>query len=206
MNSRCYDLRPATCRCNDDYVLDRTTNTCKKVDGDSVFKADNLHLDEQFLQPYGISKSDEFIRLATHIEEELMTSYLVDRKYIQGVKVVSARSGSIILDVLVLHSKSMTTLEAFNYFVGVVIDLQSSVSGRLNIKRRYPTIAGSESKNTPKKESMSLEVIIIVVAVSVIALTAIVVAVFFVTRRNRGGENKVTVQDNPAMSMDNISY
>ena len=195
-HSRCYDLRPAICRCTANYVLDTTTNTCKKG-GDNVFKANNLHLDEQFLLPYGITTSDEFIRLATHIENELMTAYLIDRKFIQGVKVVSARSGSIIVDIIVLHSSAMTSLEAFNYFVENVLR-ENSESRRLNIiRQKTPSMDGFQSES--EKMGVSLD-IIIAAAVSVIAITAIAVAVMFVKRaHNRGGKNKVIAQSNNAM-------
>ena len=46
-----------------------------------------------------------------------MTTRLMNRKFIQAVKVVSARLNSIIVDIIVLHSASMTSLEAFHYFL-----------------------------------------------------------------------------------------
>ena len=68
LNSQCHELRPAVCRCNDGYVFDVTTKTCKSTDK-QVFKTTNLHLNKQFLPSYAVSTSDEFIRLAMHVEK-----------------------------------------------------------------------------------------------------------------------------------------
>ena len=107
------------------------------------------------------------------------------------------------MDIIVVHSHSMTSVEAFNYFLEKVVNVESSDRRTLDIKRRMtPLLDGYHSE----KEKISLEVIIVASAFSVITITAIVFAVVFVARgRNRGGKNKVTLQDKQAISMDNLS-
>ena len=83
LNSRCHDLHPAVCRCNDGYVFDVTKTRCQSTGG-RVFKTTNLHLNKQFLPSYATTTSEDFIRLAIHVEKQLMTSYALRRDVIKG--------------------------------------------------------------------------------------------------------------------------
>ena len=142
LHSVCHDLYPAVCRCLTDYIFDETTNTCKRVD-DQVFKMTGLHLNKQFLPSYTTTASAEFTRLALHVEEQLMASYLLDRNIILGVKVVAARKGSIILDLLFLKSHNVTSKDAFKYVVQSITTKQTSVAQILDINQnRIPLLVG----------------------------------------------------------------
>ena len=61
-----------------------------------------------------------------------MSRYSLDKKIIKGIKVIGAREGSIVLDLLVLYSDSVTSRHAFNHLVETVVR-QSSGRTALSI-------------------------------------------------------------------------
>ena len=168
------------------------------IGGDRVFKTTNLHLKHQFLSQYATSTSNAFIRLAIYVEKEMMASYSVDRNIIKGVKVIEARPGSIVLDLLVLHSDTVTTQKAFHHFIAAVLDQKHIEKPPLGVKFITPLL---EEMNNVKKNMTGMVAVAIAIPAVVVCLV-IVIGIVLKSRRN-SADDKVHGYNNNGVTMDN---
>ena len=200
----CYNLHPAVCVCGEKHIFDETNKTCKIID-ERVFKITDLHINKRYLPSYAAPTSNEFIRIARYIEDKLMTTYFTDRDVIQGVKVVAAWRGSIVLDLLLLRSNSISSLDAFDY---VIQALQSPDKQSLSIKHDHFPVYHPFSEINEIKDDKSLSVspnLLYIIVPTLIICFIVVVALLIWYGRRRNGNNKLSTYDNHAVSMDTLS-
>jgi hypothetical protein len=146
LNSQCLELYPAQCRCNEGHVFNSKAGTCNE---ERVFDIHGLHVDMDFISTYSDPTSTDFLKLATDIEKQLTALFRLEDERIEGVKVISAREGSVVLDLALIYAKNTTKEEAFKSFVESVManhteanDTATSQKLKIKIKReKIPTIA-----------------------------------------------------------------
>ena len=166
-----------------------------------MFRTSNLHLDKQFLPSYTDTTSDQFIRFAEHVEKNLMTSFSFRRDVIRGMKVVAAREGSIVLDILVLYSDVVTSREAFRHFIDNIVDVESSDS--LGVKRHIAPIY--EEIDDIVNKRMPGWLLGVIFAISIVVVI-VFVALVWRHRKKCVGNDKVTGVhgfDNNGASVEN---
>jgi len=197
-NAYCVNLYPAICRCNDGFVLDQSTGECSNV---LLFTLRGLHLNMQFISTYADTSSDDFLQLAITVEKNLMTGYRLDRNTIKGIKVIRASPGSVVLDIQVRYSETVTSKEAFDSFIASVIKTEV-VENVANIKRHI--LPALEIQNTEEISAAGIITAAVLCPVLLILLVAIIIWIIW-NKRRRSSKEKFTGFNNDAMSVDTIS-
>ena len=143
-DSFCINLYPAECRCNDGLVLQRKTGLCIR---ERIFNIIGLHADIDYVDTYSDPTSIDFLSFARDLENELTVLFRKDDETIEGVKVLRARKGSVVVDLSIIYGKTTTKEKAFGSFVKTLMSVNNSVSSEpkmrylLKIKKEIlPTI------------------------------------------------------------------
>jgi hypothetical protein len=143
-HSECVEIFPAQCRCSHGYVFNQLTLKCSD---EHIYVVNGLHLVLEFQDEYHYTTSREFQMLANKVEEELLK--LVDINVNEGLKVVRATPGSVVLDLELIRSSRNTTEEAFKHLIDNIYNSQNTITIALNINSQIqPTI-----KAAPKIKS-----------------------------------------------------
>jgi len=155
--------------------------------------------------------------LATRVEKVLLS--VMDANVINGVKVLRASPGSIIVDVQVSHTPGVTADQAFQSFVNSVLTSQSPQTV-LHVKPHIkPSLDEMEAAAEEIVEAdMETVVIVIVAVVAVVAVVVfLIVGMVFMRRRSqqqrshqarKGREIEEAVAegfDNVAVSLEDVT-
>lgn len=102
MSSKCHSLSPAVCICVEGYIYSRVTGICLK---ERLAMIKNLQLDDKWKPEYENTSSVEFLKLATKYEDLLSKPFISGNtsKEIEGIRIINAREGSIIIDVQIIY-------------------------------------------------------------------------------------------------------
>ena len=116
-HSTCFDLYPAVCRCDPDYVKSSDDLSCVK---ERLMKIDGLHVKSAWVRTYGDVNSEDFTRFATDSEGHLMKAFHALRiTHVEGVKVINARQekGVSVVDVSLLYKQNSFPEDILETFV-----------------------------------------------------------------------------------------
>jgi len=185
-NSRCIDLYPAECRCNEGYVMYADQNRCVN---DNMFEAKGLKIEGEFLKSYSNTTSTDFLKFSSSVEAELMVAFKMENDKIIGVKVIGARQGSIILDLQFIFAKDVSVEEAKDMFIkGVTIARKQTLSSILesilsNVNSDVTPDISKRAKEVPEEKDNTVLIAVATAAVLVVAIAILsVVIVKFCTR------------------------
>lgn len=196
-NSKCYALEQARCICDTNYVYSRTDNKCTQ---ERITQINNIHLEKPWNTQYLDTGSPVFLALAVYYEDILYKSFqAADKtKVIEGVRVIGAKKGSVILETKIVYAPASTPNEALTAFVESVQSKSleaTTVRRELNLLTdRTPAIVEIERKMADLQKLTMI--IIIVVLLLVILLAALVI----VAIRNR---QRVTTKNGDVPTFDN---
>jgi len=143
-NSKCINLYPAVCRCNEGFVLNTQTKRCEN---DRVFPVFGIHLDMQFYDAYRDPTSDFAITLATEAENDIMARLAAQDKFqnVDGIKIVGFSPGSVILDVQLIYNVASSPRDAYIALVTAITTAPAPTkTGRFDIqikKHKIPTLS-----------------------------------------------------------------
>lgn len=192
LNAVCIDMYPAVCRCKSGYVYDLLEGECRN---ENLISIRGIHLRDDFVGSYSDPTSVDFYRYAIKLEEAL-NKMVTSRDGIIGVKVVKATKGSVVVDVLVLHSPTVTSREAYDVFVSVLM-AESNVI--LDVKReKTPYLSEWEGEKELVSVERNILLIAIVVPCVVISLVVLLVLKMVMKKRVLMAQNAKGI-DNVAM-------
>lgn len=203
-NAACHpELKPARCICDQGYIFSRTQNTCSFERQTTI---ENIHLDQEWNPLYVDTTSVAFYELAFKYENVLYKTIIANnvQHKIEGVRVIRARKGSVILDTKLMYAPRVAEKEAFNEFVA---SLASQVLSGTNARRELKYIGDTNptfvSQLTAKVRSMEKRILAIVIVLVLTALLIIFLVILMMKRRQAKNEKQVyQVEgvDNVAMS------
>ena len=197
-NSMCIDINPDICYCNDGYVLSRRANTCTEQ---RTVEINDLHLEMKWNPSYADTSSTAFRELAVETEMLLYNLFKAEGtdRLIEGVKVIAARKGSVILDVKIIHVKSTTSRIAYNTFLETIMTNSStsiSLQKNLNIIKHWvPTYVSGVEKEINTKGKFLLAITLIVPLV-VVFISGIILYKFKQIKRRSMKENEKGYDNN----------
>ena len=129
LNSKCYSLDPAVCICNEWYVFSRKTKRCTKG---RLVAIKGIHHNLEWNGNYFDTSSIAFYKIA--VKNGDFTANNADED-IQGVKIIGAGKGSVVLDGDITAEtttpKLRQRLSEHQSFIGCLI------SDRIRLPRSY---------------------------------------------------------------------
>jgi len=209
--SSCVEAYPAQCLCNEGYVLHKKSGKCVQ---ERQLQLIGLHFDMEFQSAYADTNSLQFKRFAAEMEEKLIGVLVKEAGEIEGVKVIGARPGSIVLDLVLIHSPKSTKKLAYDYFVSImtVESDQSQALKAIKVKTQIvPTLGGGERKKEEEIMEKHNTLLIVCIAVAVAATMLGVLLVTVVRYRSMGASieaKEVQTQqgvDNSGMVMERVA-
>ena len=168
-----------------------------------------------YLQSYDDRKSTDYLRLVTHLKDELLARLDFDDT-IEGLKVIAVRKGSVIADIALIYSKEASKEEVFNSFLNSTmayarnIAITSSSTNTLRIKPdMVPTVdiqkISDDEENDEEevvvdqlKEVSSLMIGVVVAVVVLIVAVVVVVTLFFRKHHRQASVKEVEVNQGQA--------
>lgn len=192
-NAKCHDLKPFACVCDEGYVFSRSIRECMK---ERLVQIDRIHLELEWNINFLNTHSEEFLRLALKYEEVLYRSFMAagTTHVIEGVKIVKAIKGSVILEVRIIYTATSSPIEAYNFFVmSVKADSRIASTVRKELKFISETKPGIVKIGKPMAESKKLTIIITVVGFLFVVLVIVIVTTVIIKRRNRFGSDDYLV-------------
>lgn len=126
-NSVCVDAYPAVCACLDHFVL--VDGVCTET---RTFKMKDFHIQTEFFDAYTDIYSAELNELSTRLLDTLLAMLPEsERKDIKNIKIINARKGSVIVDVIVAYSSRCNRTHAYTAIVdGIRKNNISTTMGR----------------------------------------------------------------------------
>lgn len=114
--SRCIELYPAVCRCNDEHVYSNIQGRCLK---DRILSITGIHSNSRWVRTFGDDSSEDFFRFANELELSLKDLFQkIPVRHIEGTKVVKARKGrGVVVDIQVMYKKQSTPEDVFNTLI-----------------------------------------------------------------------------------------
>ena len=193
-DSTCLELFPAVCRCNLGFVKEKNTGHCRR---ERRFEVQDIHLEQPYLPTYDDTTSLDYLRFITKLEEDLMiTLELGDT--IEGVKIISVRRGSVIIDVSVLYAREVSKEDAFIVFSNAAMSHAEkyNVSQNDGLRIKPDTILlMKDDEDISESERVEREINVgIIIAISVasfLALIVIVIVVIFYLKRRQSSTKEV---------------
>ena len=122
-------------------------------------------------------RSDDFKQLASQTEHQFMTLFRATHLHIiTGVKVTKARPGSVILNLLIVHSPEATPEEVVSGFKEAVA-VEASVSRMVNVlKLRKDTDVEFSDVNTKDKDETKMSLLLgVSIGVGALLLLGIII-------------------------------
>jgi len=204
-HSKCFELSPAICRCDEGYVLSTVTNTCSN---ERLLVIKGLKLKEKWNEKYSDVKSTEFIRFSGKTEKLLMALFHAIQMPVDGVKVLRAsRNESIALDITLIYAKLFTKEEAYEDFEA---NLKYAKMKKYSPDQNSDLILGTNSEPAPENKAhllaTSVTALVFVIAVPLVLLIIILVLVIKIsmmkktanfTRRHVENNNDMFVLSGP---------
>jgi len=188
-------------RCGNAFIYDRVLQECSN---ENLLEIRGVYLGGAAWDPaYANVTSEAFKSMAATREYQLWVLLQVTRRsaHIHGVKVIRAREGSVILDVVVKYSSSLSAEQAFQQFEGA-LHTKPSVTRVMNLLQIregttvefVPIVAATQETDTEK-------LILIVVVVVLFVVVFIAGVTLFKVRqvRQRSANNNGA----PAAGFDN---
>ena len=128
---------------------------------------------------------------------------LFDHSIIQGVKVIKAREGSVVLDIRVHHAATFHLQEAFDSFKHSIEMLEIGI----NISTELRLVQGSEKYVIEKVESVSQVQVasIQIILLTVLVPIAAVLLILFGYKRLFAGANGEKEQNSGVQGCDNTA-
>lgn len=177
--------------CPDDYVYDSSMRKCTK---DRLLLVKGLYLDIEWNDQYGNVSSKAFSTFSKVTGSQLL--YLINRAnedhVVKGLKIVSARKGSVIVDVLIHYAETVTDREAFKVFQDVMYQTtptMTRVASFLNVRPdkvvEYVPVVANVSIKT------NIEMILVIVIVAAFILIALISGISLYRFRTRRSEAPV---------------
>lgn len=154
INSQCFELYPAVCRCNSGLVFSSEKESC--IDK-RILRLIGLHLKTRWVYTYANNTSHDFLSLATNIEKKLRNVFLRVQvsQHIEGIKVISAKeSNGVAINVHLVHKESTTVEETSNKLINLFTNKETSVLSifhQNNIKSDPVPSIESDSSGTVRK-------------------------------------------------------
>lgn len=203
-NSKCHDLKPAVCICEQGYVYSRFEKKCVS---ERITQIDKIHLNQEWNANFLNTNSEDFLRLALKYEEVLYKSFMAagTDHVIEGVRVISAKSGSVILEVRIIYATASSPVEALNYFVESIKAKSRTATTVRNELKLIPDTTPEIVKIQEKMADIQrLTLIIIIVVLLLLVLLSAVVIVAVRKRRSRTSKENGTVAafDNSGVVME----
>ena len=204
VNSKCKELQPAACICDEGYVFSRIQMKCIK---ERITQIDKIHLDNEWNPDYLDTNSDAFYRLALKYEEVLYKSIKAagTEHVIEGVRVTKATKGSVILEVRIIYAVASSPVESYNYFVE---SLKAKSRIATNVRKDLKLLTDTTPEIVQIQEKMAdiqrLTLIIIIVVLLLLVLLAGVTVIVVRKRRSRAVKATATVPgfDNNGVVME----
>ena len=192
-DSTCVELFPAICRCNIGFVKENTGHCIRG----RRFKVKGIHLEQPYIPTYDDTTSLDYMRLIIKLEEDLMiTLQLGDT--IEGVKIVSVRRGSVIIDVSLLYARQVSKEEAFTVFSNAAMSHAEkyNVSQNDGLRIKPDTILLMKddediSESERVERGINVGIIIAISVASFLALIVIVIVGIFYRKRRQSSTKEV---------------
>jgi hypothetical protein len=160
--------------CGNGFIYDRVSGGCSN---ENLVEINGIYLGAAAWDPaYANVTSDAFKSMAAAREYQLWVLLQVTRRseYIRGVKIIRARQGSVILDVIIKHAASVSAEEAFHQMEKALKTEPSTtrVMNLLQIREEktielVPIVVAGEKSDTEK-----LILIVVVVVLFVVVFVA----------------------------------
>ena len=200
------------CQCNDGFVKETTSGKCRKQQ-DLIVRG--IHIDMTYLPSYDDTKSFDYLRLVTRLEDELLQTLDLDDT-IEGLKVIKVRKGSVIADITLIYSKKVSKEEVFKSFLNSTMAyarnsaITSFSTSTLRIKPdMVPTVdiqkISDDEENDEEevvvdqlKEVSSLMIGVVVAVVVLIVAVVVVVTLFFRKHHRQASVKEVEVNQGQA--------
>jgi hypothetical protein len=197
-------LKPAVCICEQGYVYSRFEKKCVS---ERITQIDKIHLNQEWNANFLNTNSEDFVRLALKYEEVLYKSFMAPGTdhVIEGVRVISAKSGSVILEVRIIYATASSPVEALNYFVESIKAKSRTATTVRNELKLIPDTTPEIVKIQEKMADIQrLTLIIIIVVLLLLVLLSAVVIVAVRKRRSRTSKENGTVAafDNSGVVME----
>ena len=124
---------------------------------------------------------------------------------IKGIKVLSAKEGSVLVEVQILYnSNNMDRSQTFNFFTNT---LKTAPTTSLNIqKSKLSSLDLQPAPYVEKGEDDDVVVIVVPIVVVVVVLVVLIVAMYFVLKKKKEGRgsSKVGVESSGDVRMESL--
>ena len=213
LNSACHSLDPAVCICNDGYVFNRKEERCTTK---RLVTIKGMHLDYEWNDNYADKSSTAFYKLAVRKEDLIYRLLMANNadEDIEGVKVIGAREGSVILDVEIIYAETITPKDAFNTFVNSIstktlrttivhrmLNIRSDMTPTLFIQEVTRNIDHTEHRPQNNNGMQTIILVVVIVALLLVIFT-FGVAYKMKERRERRPVDDVNGYDNGGIEMN----
>lgn len=167
--SKCVNAFPVKCRCLDTFVFNVMSKTCTN---ERIFTIENLHINIEWLPAYSNTNSREFLMLVDEFEQKLMNA-LFSSTHIEGLKIKSARKGSVIFNLLLSHSALSNEQIAF----GVFMEMITSTESDMNLKDEYKIILDGQLRLKRGHTGLELGVLVMSIVFSIVVFATCLLSV-----------------------------
>lgn len=157
-------------RCGNGFIYDRVLQECSN---ENLMEIKGVYLSEPIWDPaYANVTSEAYKRMAAEREYQMWVILQVTgrQQHVHGVKIIRARQGSVILDVVIKYAASLTAEEAFKQFEDAIHTKPSvtRVMNLLNIlEEKTIEYVPIMTREKPDTEKLTLIVVIVVLFVVV---------------------------------------
>lgn len=189
-------------RCPNNYVYDSSSDECTN---ERLLRINGVYLDIPWNPAYANISSNDFKRFARTFESHLEALILTSNKQsiIRGLRIVKARKGSVILDVIVTYAESVDAGSAFQVFEDVMYKTTAQmtrIANILNIRQDKVIEFVPILATTADSGRVNMELILIVVIVAAVLLIALLAGMLFY----RLQQTRPEATSNPRVSIPNV--
>lgn len=189
-------------RCPNNFVYDSILDECTN---ERLLRINGVYLDIPWSPAYANISSMDFKRFARTFESHLEALILTSNKQsiIRGLRIVKARKGSVILDVIVTYAESVDAGSAFQVFEDVMYKTTAQmtrIANLLNIRKDKVIEFVPILATTADSGRVNMELILIVVIVAAVLLIALLAGMLFY----RLQQTRPEVTSNPRVAIPNV--
>jgi len=187
--------------CAENYVYDRTTKTCT---AENILEIRGVYLDLPWNNDYYIPESQVFQDFAQTVGYQLyaLAQSVPGGEGIEGVKVIAAKKGSVILNVQIKYAQHLDVPKAFNVFETAVRSTHKTrIANLLNIRQEkvieYITLPSTSGSIPSVDQTQLIIIVVVVVLIAVLFISGLTIWKVSSLRR------RTTVEAPPVKSYDN---
>lgn len=187
--------------CAENYVYDRTTKTCT---AENILEIRGVYLDLPWNNDYYIPESQVFQDFAQTVGYQLyaLAQSVPGGEGIEGVKVISAKKGSVILNVQIKYADHLDVPKSFNVFeTAVRTTHKTRIANLLNIRQEkvieYITLPSTSGSSPSVDQTQLIIIVVVVVLIAVLFISGLTIWKVSSLRR------RTTVEAPPVKSYDN---